>query len=177
MLLQIWGNVQQQCLCVWCRWHLLTKQEQNSHRLFTWIICPGLWTSVLILLHLWLAWNLSVMRCYGFDSKIYLDEWCSPSMVKVISLQQRRLFISFLKLLSCGVNQITLPNGKHIPETAGIELQSSQLPQCGESGFTIGQQRSRGSGVFRFSSDSEVLLKTKNHMIGCLIFPIEGVSR
>lgn len=149
MFLQIWGNVQQQCLCVWCWRHLITKKEQNSHHLFRGIVSPGLWTSVFILLHLWLAWNLSVMSCYGFDSKIYLDERCSPSMVKVISLQQRRLFFfSSLKLLSCGVNQTTLPNGKHTPETAGIELQSSQLPQCGESGFTIVQWPTEISGVW-----------------------------
>ena len=149
MVLQIGGNVQQQCLCVWCWWHLSKKKEQKSHRLFRRIISPGLWASVFILLHLWLAWNLSGMRCYGFDSKIYLDEWCSPSVVKVISLQQRRLlFFSFLKLLSCGVNQTTLPNGKRTPETAGIELWSSQLPQCGEYGFTIVQWPTEISGVW-----------------------------
>lgn len=31
----------------------------------------GLWPSGFILLPLWLAWDLLVMRGYGFDSKIY----------------------------------------------------------------------------------------------------------
>lgn len=67
------------------------KKEHKSHCLFWGVISLGPWTSGFILLPLWLAWDLSIMRCYGFDSKIYLDEWCSPSMVKVISFQQRRL--------------------------------------------------------------------------------------
>ena len=94
VLWQIGGSVQWQCLYV-AVGGIWTRGGNRSPSLVLTGNLPGLWTSVFILPRLWLAWNLSVMRCHGFDSKMYLDEWCYPSMVKVISLQQRRLFFFF----------------------------------------------------------------------------------
>lgn len=79
---------------------------------------PGAADIGFVLPHLQLAGNLSVIRCYGFDSKFYLDERCYCSMVKVISLQQRGLSFPsfkkmdsgsfFLKQLRCRVDQAAL---------------------------------------------------------------------
>ena len=53
----------------------------------------------------------------------------------------------FLKHLSFVVNQTTLPNGKPTAQIAGIEPQSSQLPQCGAYVFTDVHRPADISGV------------------------------
>lgn len=104
---------------------------------------PGAADIVFVLPHLWLACNLSVIRCYGFDSKFYLDEQCYSSMVKVISLQQRGLSFPsfkkmdsgsfFLKQLGGRVNQAALWSsltGNTTLEEAETESQTlSQLSE------------------------------------------------
>lgn len=150
-------------VCVWF-WWCLSKESEKSHCLFWRTISPGQWTSVFVLLHLWLAWNLSVIRCYGFDSKFYLDEQCYSLMVKVISLQQRGLSFPslrkkkkkkdsgsfFLKQLSCRVNKAALWSslmGNVTWEVAETEPQNIQPPQRGQYRVTDIEPPTEISGV------------------------------
>lgn len=134
-------------VCVWFWWCVSKESREKSHCLFWQTISPGLWTSVCVLLHLWLAWNLPVIRCYGFDSKFSLDEQCYSSMVKVISLQQRGLSFPSLtrkemdsgsfspKQLSCSMDQAVLWSsltGNLTRGAAETEHLLAQQPQRGQ---------------------------------------------